>query len=164
MKGYTCIIASDHQGFARKQSIVSFLQKNGVHVVDVGAQKYQKDDDFVDYGVAAMEEFLRRSTPHTKNVVGILLCGSGVGMSVVANKFPGVRAVLATTPALVRSARLDDDANVLVFPAAHISDRSTKNIARVFFSTRFSKAARYTRRIDKIFQHEKKWFKSSPQF
>lgn len=164
MKRYIFIIGSDHRGFHKKQFLSSVLSKKNFDVIDVGASVYKKNDDYVDYAVRVVSEMKKQMKKKNTVVFGVLLCGSGVGMSVVANKFFGIRAALCSNIALARSARHDDDANVLVLPAEHVSRPLSQKIVSAFYETPFSNAARHKRRIRKIFDHEKKCFTSSLPF
>lgn len=143
-------IGADHRGFELKESIKVFLQESGYEVFDVGNNKYDKDDDYPDYAA----EVGRRVSKEYETSKGILICGSGVGVCVTANKFPRVRAGIAMTADQAFDSRNDDDMNVLCLGATYIDDALAKKIVATWLNTPFSGEERHRRRVDKIRQFE----------
>lgn len=142
-------IAADHGGFNLKKKIVKFLEKEGWLVGDLGPFKFNPGDDYPDYGFA-----LGKKVALKKGTKGVLLCLSGIGMSVVANKVKGVRAALCLNPVQAQKAREHNDANVLVLAADFTSLPKMKKIIKKFLETKFSGSQRHKRRLKKIEKFE----------
>jgi ribose 5-phosphate isomerase B len=136
-------IASDHAGFEMKEKISKALAALGFEVQDLGASS-PASTDYPDYGHPLAEEI---STGAAKR--GVLLCGTGLGMSYVANRHPHVRAAVAWTPEIATLARKHNDANVLVLPARFISDEDGVAILKAWLDTPFE-GGRHERRVEKI--------------
>lgn len=145
-------IGSDHRGFALKKALVESLKFNGYAVVDVGDETYNEQDDYVDYGARVAE---RVSVDYERNR-GVLICGSGVGMCVVANKYMNVRAALVATSDQAYDSRTDDDANILCLGADYLEVEAAKKIALTWMQTPFSDEERHRRRLEKLAQLEMK--------
>lgn len=143
-------IAADHNGFALKKTLSQWLQESGYQVIDSGPEQYIAYDDYPDYGIAAAKEIAE----DTHNRRGILLCGSGAGMAVVANKVPGIRAALIHDPDIARAAQRDDDINVLTLGAMFITEDDAKAVINAWLETIFSGEERHVRRINKIKRFE----------
>ncbi|OGM12814.1 hypothetical protein A3A76_00980 [Candidatus Woesebacteria bacterium RIFCSPLOWO2_01_FULL_39_23] len=138
-------LGSDHRGYSLKEKIAKWLFEWRYVFTDVGADHLDPDDDYTKYAseVASL-------VADNKDSRGILLCGSGVGVDVVANKFDGVRASIGKSVEQVKAGREDDDMNVLVIAADFTSEIEAKNMLKVFLETKFDKAARHTRRLEDI--------------
>lgn len=141
----TIYIGADHRGYAMKEGLVAWLREQGHDVHDMGAAEYTEGDDYPDYAKAVAQEVASDAQAR-----GIVLCGSGVGMAVAANKIQGVRAALIHDTNIAKAARNDDDINVLALGADYISLEEAKSAASVFLETPFSGEDRHTRRIGKI--------------
>ena len=140
-------LGADHGGFNLKERVKNFLLEQGYEVDDLGNAAYDSADDYPDFG-AAVAEAVSKDPEGSR---GILFCRSGVGMDVVANKFPRVRAALGISPDHVYSARHDDDVNVLSLAADFIEDPPyAEKMIEVFLSTPFGAEERYKRRLKKI--------------
>lgn len=139
-------IGADHRGFNLKESLKIFLKNQGYEVVDVGNIHYDDKDDYVDFAVAVAKKVSLDSEASR----GILICGSGAGVDIAANKFRNVRSVLAISPDQVYEARHDDDVNVLSLAADFTSETDAQKITETFLETPFGKEERHQRRIDKI--------------
>lgn len=136
-------LASDHAGFACKERLRQLLQEVGHEVRDYGA--YSEDSsDYPDFAVPAAEAVARGEVDR-----GILICGSGVGMSIVANKIPGVRAANCCTEEMARLSRQHNDANVLTLGARLVSFEQVWRMVEVFLTTPFE-GGRHARRVEKI--------------
>ncbi|MBI2515138.1 RpiB/LacA/LacB family sugar-phosphate isomerase [Candidatus Wolfebacteria bacterium] len=146
----TIYLASDHRGFQLKSFIKDFLKAKSFEVFDLGNDKYDEADDYPDFA----ERVARKVAVEPAERRGILICGSGVGVDVVANKFKGVRSALIFNEAQARASRNDDDVNVLSLPADFLDENKAKKILEVWLETPFSGEERYKRRLQKIKQLE----------
>jgi ribose 5-phosphate isomerase B len=142
--GETIPIASDHAGFELKQKLSDELTKMGYLAQDLGAKSEDPGDDYPDYAHPLAEEV---SSGAAKR--GILLCGSGIGVDIVANRYPHVRAALSWRPEIAELSRRHNDSNVLVIPARFVSDDEASQILSKWLSTDFE-GGRHARRVDKI--------------
>ena len=138
-------IASDHGGFDLKERIIDFLKQNGYEVEDKGAFVFDSTDDYSDFTISALKEL--EEDPNGK---AILLCRNGVGVSILANKFKGVRAALSWNKVHARTSRNDDNSNVLALPADFISEKDAFDIVETWLNTPFSNTERHIRRLGKI--------------
>ncbi len=136
-------IACDHAGFELKTKIIVFLEKKGYKIKDFGCHS-DASIDYADYAhpLATLIE-------ENKEMKGILLCGSGNGINMTANKHQGVRSALCWTSEISKLARQHNDANVLTLPARFISEKEALEIVSIFFSTDFE-GGRHQLRIEKI--------------
>jgi RpiB/LacA/LacB family sugar-phosphate isomerase len=139
-------IGADHRGFALKEQLKGILKEEAYEVVDVGAAQLTPGDDYPDYAklVAAKVS----ESPSTAR--GILICGSGSGADIVANKFMNVRSVLGISTDHVYQVRHDDDANVLSIAADFIDPDMVLKMVKIFLSTPLAGDERYARRLQKI--------------
>jgi len=138
----------DHGGVELKDFLVGYLKSKGIEVNDCGTQG-RESVDYPDFG---REVSRRVSTGETDR--GVLICTSGIGMSILANKFPGVRAALVQDIEAARSSREHNDANILVLSGAKTEKRVAQQIVEIWLATPFA-GGRHQRRIDKISQIEK---------
>jgi ribose 5-phosphate isomerase B len=136
-------IASDHAGFEMKGKLIGELEKMGYAVQDLGANSADPSD-YPDFAHPLAHEV---STGEAKR--GILLCGSGVGVDIVANRYPHVRAALAWMPEIAELSRKHNDSNVLVVPARFVSEGDAVEMVKRFLNTDFE-GGRHARRVDKI--------------
>jgi ribose 5-phosphate isomerase B len=137
------LIASDHAGFELKAALEQELQALGYAVEDLGPDS-DASTDYADYAHPLAE---RVSSGEAER--GVLLCGTGLGMSYTANRYPHVRAAVAWTPEVAALAREHNDANVLVLPARFVGTEEGKAILRAWLDTPFA-GGRHARRIAKI--------------
>ena len=140
-------IGSDHGGVELKDFLVGYLRAQGAEVRDCGTQ----GPDSVDYPDYGREVSERVSTGAAER--GVLICTSGIGMSIVANKFPGVRAALVLDVDTARSSREHNDANILVLSGAKTAANLARQIVETWLATPFG-GGRHQRRVDKIAQVE----------
>lgn len=138
-------LAADHGGFEMKEELKKWLDEQDYRVVDAGAQELDEEDDFVDYAQAASERM-----SEDPEGVGIFLCRNGVGVSIVANRYLGIRCVLGFDRKQVEKARNDDDVNCLSLPADYLDLEKAKELVRAFLETDFSGEERFSRRIHKL--------------
>ncbi|MBI4022420.1 MAG: RpiB/LacA/LacB family sugar-phosphate isomerase [Candidatus Andersenbacteria bacterium] len=143
-------LAADHNGLKLKDALRDWLKSEGKKVTDLGPDVYDQNDDYPDFGI----QVARAVASRPEENVGILVCGSGVGMAVVADKVKGVRAGLIHDPAIAQAARRDDDINVLALGARFISAAGAKRVVMAWLQEKFSGAERHRRRIDKIIKLE----------
>jgi ribose 5-phosphate isomerase B len=137
-------IGADHAGFDLKQKLVAELKKLGYEPVDVGPKALDPADDFPDYAKpvaqAVSDGEVRR---------GVLTCGTGLGMSYTANRYPNVRAAVAWSAEIAELARKHNDANVLVLPSRFVSEAEGLEILHTWLDTKFE-GGRHQRRVEKI--------------
>ena len=137
------LISCDHGGFYLKEQIVEYLLKKSFKIIDLGP----RDPSSVDY--PDYSDILVDKMKHSMDCIGILLCGTGIGMSIAANRHSHVRAALCSDEDMARLSRQHNDANVLVIGGRTTSLNSAKKIIDVFVSTEFEKG-RHTKRLKKI--------------
>ena len=137
-------IGADHAGFALKQKLVAELKKLGFEPVDVGPKNLDPADDFPDFAKPVAKAV---STGEVQR--GVLMCGTGLGMSYTANRFPRVRAAVAWSPEVAEMSRKHNDANVLVLPARFVSEEEGLAILHKWLETNFE-GGRHQRRVEKI--------------
>lgn len=135
----TVYLASDHRGFSLKNDI----KQNFPELVDVGPASYQEDDDYVDFGSRAVKSMQLGDR-------AILMCGSGHGMDITANRFPHIRAILGFNETVVKQGREHEDANVLVLPSDWTDVVQAIQLVKTFMETSFSGAERHLRRLEKL--------------
>lgn len=143
-------IGADHRGFEHKEAIKKYLAGLGYTVSDMGNEKYDELDDYPDFAEKVAEKV------SSLGGVGILICGSGAGMDVVANKFPGVRSALVSNSEQAIDVKTDDDANVLSLAADHTSIEDSKKIISLWMGAKFSGEEKYMRRLKKITEIEER--------
>lgn len=143
-KKRTIYIGSDHAGFGLKEDLKKYLNKLGVAVEDLGNTKLEPLDDYPDYALKVAKKVAQT------NGEGLLICGSGVGMCITANKVKGVRAVNAYNQAMARASRQHNQANVLCFGGGYIKPAEAKKITKAWLETAYSSEARHVRRVKKI--------------
>ena len=141
-------IGSDHRGFDAKERVVAMLRGLNHEVVDLGTNS-RDSCDYPDFALA-----VAKSVAETAADRGVLMCGSGVGVSITANKVNGVRAALCHDELTAEMSRRHNDANVLCLPADLIGDALMKRMVEVWLDTNFE-GGRHSRRVDKIIGYEK---------
>ena len=143
MSNDTILIASDHAGFELKEKLEAELKALGYDVQDLGPST----DASIDY--ADFAHPLAKRVSEGTNARGVLLCGTGLGMSYTANRYPHVRAAVAWTPEIAALAREHNDANVLVLPARFVAEEEGRAILKAWLDTPFA-GGRHARRVEKI--------------
>lgn len=138
-------LGADHRGFELKEKLRIWLEKNDLAYEDMGAYNFEKYDDYTEYAekVASMVA----DNIHDK---GVLLCGSGVGVDIVANKFDGIRSAVAINPEQIEAARMHDNVNVLVLAADYTSERQAISMLEKFLNTEFDEEIRHEKRLEEI--------------
>lgn len=147
-------IGADHAGFRLKENIKALLHERGDVFEDLGTHS-EESVDFPDYAFAVGENVAAAQRAGGTDI-GILVCGSGVGMDIAANKIKGVRAALALTEYMGVQSREHDDANVLVLAGRVIGEEEAIKITKAFLNARFGGEERHTRRVEKIKEYEEK--------
>ncbi len=144
-------IGSDHAGFALKKVLIDHLQKSGHQLQDVGTDS-TAPVDYPDYAEAVARGLLHGDTER-----GILICGSGVGASVAANKIPGIRAGLCHDSYSAHQGVEHDDLNILVLGSRVVADELAKDLCTIFLKARFTGEGRHQRRLAKIQAIERRY-------
>lgn len=137
------ILACDHAGYELKEEIKAFFNKENIITIDVGTYSLERVDypDFAKIGNAKVLE--------NPNNLGIYICGTGIGMSIAANRNPKIRAALCTTIKFAQLARRHNDANVLVLPGRFMSKFKAISIVKEFLTTKFE-GGRHLKRVKKL--------------
>ena len=143
MKNYDLAIASDHAGVKLKGKIIRDLRKKNVKVLDLGTDSEEKVD-YPDFTYKMVEEIIEKTVSQ-----GILICGTGIGMSIAANRSSDIRAALCTSEFMAERARSHNDANILVLGSKLVDDDISIKIVEKFLQTEFE-GGRHARRIAKI--------------
>jgi len=143
-------IGADHKGFKLKEHIKSFLGNRGYEIVDAGNSRYEENDDYPAFAKKVAESV----SNNYENARGILICGSGVGMDIVANKFKYIRSALVCSADQAFDSRNEDDANVLSLPASYVKPEDAERIVSTWLTTPFSGEERHERRLQEIYKIE----------
>lgn len=153
------VIASDHAGFALKEEVRAYLTKADHEIIDLGAFKCDPQDDYPDYAERVGEAIRAGEAPR-----GILICGSGVGVSIAANKIPGIRAGMCHDTYSAHQGVEHDDMNVLVMGARIVGSALAYELVDAFLKAKFiSNEERFTRRFKKVLAIEAKYQCASSQ-
>ena len=147
-------IGADHRGYELKEKIKSWLSDWGYEFEDMGAHEYDKDDDYPDFATAVAKAVILRQV-QDQNTRGILVCGSGIGVAIAANKIKGIRAGTAMKVEQVKASVNDEDLNVLAISADYTDEQDAESIVKTFLETKFSGEERHILRINKIKESEK---------
>ena len=140
----TLAIGCDHAGVALKADLTAFLKTRGVNVVDVGSFDASAGDDYPDFAVPVCEAVLEGKAQR-----GVLLCSTGIGMSIVANRFTGIRAAIVTDDATAKLSREHNNANVVILSARALNAEAAKDALAKWLDTPFSEEERHVRRLRK---------------
>ena len=144
------MLASDHAGLRLKEKIKKYLARKKIEYEDLGTKSF-KSVDYPDYALKVAEKVAKN-----KNTRGILVCGTGTGMTIAANKVKGIRAVAAYDAYSAKMSRIDNDTNVLGLRGRFFPFEKIKKIITVWLDTPFSGEKRHKRRIKKIGDYERK--------
>ena len=142
------ILASDHAGFRLKEKVKAYLKRKKIEFEDLGAHS-TKSVDYPDFAFKAAREVARN-----KDYRGILICGTGTGMVIAANKVKGIRAVAAYDTYSAKMSRVDNDSNVLALRGRFFPFEKIKKFISVWLKTPFSNDPRHKKRLKKIAQYE----------
>jgi RpiB/LacA/LacB family sugar-phosphate isomerase len=146
------VLGADHAGFEMKQDLVAFARGLGHEVLDVGTTSAAAPDDYPDFA-----EALGMAVREGRGERGVLICGSGVGASVAANKIPGIRAGLCHDTYSAHQGVEHDDMNVLVLGSRIIGQELARELVKHFLAAKFSGEERHVRRLGKVKAIEKKF-------
>ena len=147
MADLSIIIASDHGGFEQKELLKDWLKQQGYNVFDCGCYS-DESVDYPDLAKAACDKFLESDAQYV-----ILVCGTGIGMQISANKVDGIRAANVTSPKFAALARQHNNANVLTLSGRFVDIDTNKDIITTFIETEFE-GGRHARRVEKIMNIE----------
>lgn len=152
-------IGADHAGFMMKEELASEMRKLGHDLLDVGARRHDPSDDYPDFA-----EAVGRALMEGKAERGVLICGSGVGVSVAANKMPGIRAAVCHDAYSAHQGVEHDNMNVLVLGSRIIGPELARELVRTYLAARFSGEERHCRRLAKVDEIEHRYLaaKSAP--
>jgi len=144
-------LGADHRGYNLKEEIKKFFELGKIEFKDLGNLNYDENDDYPDF----VKKVVGKVLSNPKKDKGILICGTGIGMSIAANKFKGIKAGLCLSGYMAKRAIEEDDINILCL-AADITDVGTsKKIIKEWLKAKFKNEERHKRRIEKIFEIEK---------
>lgn len=145
----TIFFGADHKGFALKETLKQWVLAKGYTVVDCGNTVLDLHDDYPDFAFAVAKQVVL--DPESR---GIVICGSGAGVSIAVNKIDGIRASLAVTPEQIVDARNDDNINVIALASDYLTEEGAQAIIQAFLETPFDPQERFVRRIGKITAEE----------
>lgn len=137
-------LASDHRGFELKEKIKEWLLAGNYQFQDLGNDHYDPKDDYPDFALKVARKI------KDKGGMGIIICGSGVGVSIVANRVSGIRCGLGFSVEQIKKAKEDDDINCLALAADFLGEEIAKEIVKTFLETEFLEEEKKKRRIEKI--------------
>src|SRR3989344_2817555 len=138
-------IGADHGGYELKEKIKDHLGKRKIEYQDLGTNIENSDDDYPDYAVKVAQK-----VANEKNSKGILICGTGTGMAIVANKVKGIRASVIYDKYSAKKSKEDNDVNIICLRGREFSSAKAKQITDIWLNAKFSNLARDKRRIQKI--------------
>ena len=144
-------LGADHRGFSLKESLKKWLLEKNIPFEDLGNKILDPEDDFVDYAKVVAEKVAGE-----KDAKGVLICGSGVGMDMAANKVPGIRSGLVFNKDLAIHARSHEDINIVALPSDAISLKDAQDILEAFLNTSYLQQEKYQRRLNKVSALENK--------
>lgn len=142
-------LSNDHAGFKLKGKLKKYLENKNHMINDLGPEKLNKKDDYPDYAKVLCKKVLKNKSK------GILICGSGHGMVITANKFKGIYATVCWNSKSAKYAKAHTNINVLCLPARFVTESQAKAITNQWLKTKFSKDERHKKRINKIKKIEK---------
>ncbi|MBI3576649.1 RpiB/LacA/LacB family sugar-phosphate isomerase [Candidatus Gottesmanbacteria bacterium] len=151
-------IGADHRGFKLKERVKPWLTSRGYDLIDCGNTVYDKEDDYPDFAFAVADSIAKvgsLSSPGSlPQAMGIVFCGSGVGVTIAANRVPGARCSTGISTVEVARGRADDDLNILAISADYTLEGEAKAMIETFLTTSFIGDERHSRRLQKIVARE----------
>ena len=153
-RGLKIYLGADHAGFALKEKLKEFLSKKDIYFEDLGSYDFNSKDDYPDFAFKVAKKIVGH-----KRSRGILICGTGTGMVIVANKIKGVRAAVGYDSYSVKMGRHDNDTNMLCLRGRKFSDSENLEFVKLFLSENFSRLKRHKRRIAKISNIERQKYR-----
>ncbi len=140
-------VGADHNGFRLRNSLIEYLKRAGYDVVDEGDEHLDPEDDFPVFAQKTVNDVLSSEDDEPR---GILICGSGQGMCMAANRFRGIRAALVYDRESAKSSRNDDNSNIACLPAKLLENDQTNVLVETWLTTKFAAAPRFVRRLNEI--------------
>ncbi|MFA5135777.1 MAG: RpiB/LacA/LacB family sugar-phosphate isomerase [Patescibacteria group bacterium] len=142
----TIFIAADHRGFELKNKIIEYLHEENIRIEDLGNYELDPLDDYPIFAGKVAQAVLQNPETH----VGIVICGSGVGVSIVANRFTGIRCAVGFCKEQIVHTKQNDHINILALPSDYIDFEKTKELINVFLKTQPKQEEKYYRRIKEL--------------
>lgn len=143
-------LGADHRGFKLKENLKTWLESKKVKHQDLGAEKFEPTDDYPDIAQKVARAVVKSQAK------GVLLCGSGAGVAIAANKIKGIRAAIGFNPQQVRAMRRDDDVNVLCLATDYTAKFKAFQLVKIFLQSEYKATEKYQRRLKKISRLEQK--------
>lgn len=147
----TIFIGADHRGYHLKDKIIEYLQSKNIRVEDLGNYDYDPEDDFPVYANKVAEAVLQ----NPKNHLGIVICGSGAGVCIAANRYKGIYSTIALNVEQIKSARAHDHINILALASDHITEDQAKEFIDTFLDTQLKTQTKYIRRLQMVDEEKK---------
>ena len=145
MKNKKIYISSDHAGYRLKKRLVRYIKNElKLEIEDLGPHEYNKDDDYPNFAKKLTKKILKEKTD------GILICGSGIGMSIAANKIKGINAALVTNIKMAKASREHNNSNCLCLGGKILTEDHALAITKTWLNTKYKKEKRHERRLKKI--------------
>lgn len=142
----TIFIAADHRGFELKNKLIEYVQEKNIRIEDLGNYHYLPEDDYPDFAQKVAEAVLQKP----EEFLGIVICGSGVGVCIAVNRFKGIRCGLGFEPDQVKHIREHDHINVLSLASDYINEESAQKLVDAFLAAKPKGEGKYLRRIKKL--------------
>jgi ribose 5-phosphate isomerase B len=142
----TIFIGADHRGFNLKNKLIEYLQEKNIRVEDMGNYVHDPLDDNPDYAQKVAQAVLQ----HPEHHMGIIICGSGIGVAIAANRYKGIRCALGFDAQQIQHGRENDHINVLALPAEYIDLETAKKYVDTFMSAQPKMQEKYLRRVEKV--------------
>ena len=142
----TIFIGADHRGYQLKDKLITYIQDKNIRIEDMGNYIYDPDDDFPDYAQKVAQAVLQNPKEH----LGIVICGSGAGVCIAANRFKGIYSIVGMNPQHVIDSRRDDHINVLALAANYTTEEDAQKMIDVYLETHPVHKEKYTRRLKKV--------------
>ena len=142
----TIFIAADHRGFELKNKLVEYIQEKTIRVEDLGNFRLEPNDDNPDYAIKVAQAVLQ----NPKEFLGIVICGSGVGVSITANRHKGIRCGIGFHEEQIKHIKENDHINVLALPSDYVSEEQAKKFIDIFIEAKENYDPKYLRRSKKM--------------
>lgn len=145
-------IGADHRGFELKNKLIIWLTKKGLAVADCGNNLYDPEDDYPDFVKKVISQMTHDERRKTDDSLGIVICGSGVGVAIAANRYKGIYCGLGFNSDQVAHARINDHINVLALPADYSTEKQAREMVMAFLTEKPLMKEKYLRRVKKLDQ------------
>lgn len=142
----TIFIGADHRGFELKNKLIEYLQEKNIRVEDMGNYQYDPEDDYPDYAKKVAQAILQ----HPEDFLGVVICGSGIGVSMCANRFKGIRCAIGFDKEQIQHGRENDHVNVLSIPSDYFDFEKAKDFVDIFIASKPVNKDKYLRRAQKL--------------